>query len=116
MKSLALLLATGHTVTSFGAGTESFGEGSGEEGPEAGEGEDLLGLKEGGSESVCEDAEGGEVLVELRDPDRKGLCLGVEGGEALFEFGGAVGKPGDFRGEMHSQRGTGAAHLQPGAE
>ena len=116
MRSLALLLATGHTAASFGVGTESFGEGSGEEEPEAGEGEDLLGLKERGSEGVCEDAEGGEVLLEFGDPDRKGLCLSVEGGDALFEFGGAAGEPGDFRGEMHSQRGTGAAHLQPGAE
>ena len=76
----------------------------------------ILGLKERSSGGVCEKSEGGEVLWESRDPDGKGLCLGVEGGDALFEFGGAAGEPGDFRGEMHSQRGTGAAHLQPGAE
>jgi hypothetical protein len=81
----------------------------GEGGPEAGGGEEPLGLTEGGAEGAREDTEGGDVLLELEDPDREGLCSDVEGGEVLFEFGRPVSETGDLGSKVGSQRGAGTA-------
>jgi hypothetical protein len=87
-------------AASCGVGFEGFGEGTGKGGFDVGEGEEPLGLTEGGAEGLREDAEGSEILLEFGDPYREGLRAGVKGGEVLFELGGAAGELGDLGEEV----------------